>query len=117
MVGVEKEGVLSRRLNVGPATRYPSVEQFTTQLDPFQDLIQHLEFLTAVDSAAELLRNRCPGDAERDRPVALSHPHWGLPDHGADQDRHEGGVSSHPWMLIRVEHRLRRSVLFSEAGV
>lgn len=48
----------------GPVTRYPVLEGFTTHGDPIRDLITMLEFLTAVDSAAELLRQRNPTDRD-----------------------------------------------------
>ena len=42
--------------------RYPDTYAFSTARDPFDDLVLHLEFLTARDSAAELLRQRLERD-------------------------------------------------------
>ncbi len=52
---------------VGALGRYPDSFGFSTTRDPYDDLVLHLEFLTAMDSAAELLR--AADDSETDIPA------------------------------------------------
>jgi hypothetical protein len=43
---------------IGPIERHPGVSDITTALDPFMDLLGHLDFLAAKDFVADILKRR-----------------------------------------------------------
>src|SRR4051794_3162554 len=69
-----------------PLTRYSDSHGFKSALDPFRDLVLHLDFLRAEEYVAEVLcKRRGLQEEEAQKRAALVRPHVALALHYIDQ--------------------------------